>query len=122
MTLDPVEVEERVPAVSFDVVVEMNLSYQKARLEIQACWFGNDALNDFESRLGDLIQQESGDVVLANIKGKPVLTISKAGKNINFIIEATDTMGLGKARIEVPGYSSELQEILGRIKSYPKSW
>ena len=122
LTLNPVEVEERVPAVSFDVFAEMNLSYQKARVEIQGCWFKNDTLNDFESQLGDLIQQESGNIVLANIKNRPILTISRAGKNINFIIEAADTMNLGKARIEVPGYSSELQEMLDKIKNYKKCW
>lgn len=122
ITLNPVEIEERVPAVSFDVVAEMNLSYQKARIEIQSCWIKYDDLNKFESQISDLIQQESGSVVLSDSKNKPILTIGREGNGINFIVEAIDTMHLGKARLEVPGHASELQEVLDRIKDYPKTW
>ena len=122
ITLNPVEIEERVPAVSFDVVAEMNLLYQKARIEIQSCWIKYDELNRFESELSNLIQQESGSIVLSDSKQKPILTISRDGNGINFIVEAIDTMYLGKARIEVPGNVSELQEVLDRFKNYPKAW
>ena len=122
LTLDPVEVEEKASSVSFDVVAEMNLSYQRARIEFQSCWIKMDALKRFEARLDELLRQESGSVVLANNRKKPVITINRAGDDIDIIVEATDTMGYGKARMEVPGYASELEGLLGRIRDYPKTW
>ncbi len=122
LTLDPVEVEERASSVSFSVVGEMNLSYQRARIEIQSCWIKMEALNKFETQLEELRQKKSGSVVLANNKKKPVISITKTDDEINISVRATDTMGLGEASISVPGYASELEEMLGRIRDYPKSW
>jgi len=122
ITLDPVEVEEQISSVSFDVVAEMNLTYQRARIEFQSCWIKMNALARFEDQLSELIKQESGAVVLANFKKQPVITINRTGSEIDIIVDTTDTMGFGKATVKVPGYASELEEILGRLKAYPKTW
>ncbi|VAX05588.1 hypothetical protein MNBD_GAMMA26-1625 [hydrothermal vent metagenome] len=122
LTLDPVEVEAQISSVSFNVAAEMTLSYQKASIEFQSCWIKIDALSGFENQLSELIQQKSGCVVLANFKQHPVITIKKDGGETDIIVEASDTMGYGNARIKVPGYADELVEMLGRLKAYPKFW
>lgn len=122
LTLDPVEVEQRASSVSFHVVAEMYLSYQRTKIEMLSCWFKMEALSRFEQELDELQQKESGSVVLLNHKQQPVITINRANDEIQIIVEAGDTMGYGKARLELPGYTSELGEMVAVLRDYEKSW
>jgi hypothetical protein len=38
LTLDPVETEEKVLSIAFDINAEMNLPYQNVQIEIKSCW------------------------------------------------------------------------------------
>lgn len=122
LTLDPVEVEERASSVSFHVVAEMYLSYQRTKIEMLSCWIKMEALSRFEEELDALQQKESGSVVLSNHKQQPVITINRANDEIQIIVEASDTMGYGKTRLEVPGYTSELAEMVTVLRNYEKTW
>ena len=122
LTLDPVEVEHRASSVSFHVVAEMYLSYQRTKIEMLSCWIKMEALSRFEQELDELQQKQSGSVVLINHKQQPVITIERAKDEIQIIVEASDTMGYGKSRLEVPGYASELAEMLTILKEYKKTW
>jgi len=122
LTLDPVEVEQRASSVSFHVVAEMYLSYQRTKIEMLSCWIKMEALSRFEQELDELQQKESGSVVLLNHKQQPVITINRANDEIQIIVEAGDTMGYGKARLELPGYTSELGEMVAVLRDYEKSW
>jgi len=81
-----------------------------------------EALSRFEGELDELQQKKSGSVVLLNHKQQPVITIDRADDEIQIIVEAGDTMGYGKTRLEVPGYTSELGEMVAVIRDYEKSW
>ncbi|MFC1684547.1 hypothetical protein ACFL0R_03630 [Pseudomonadota bacterium] len=122
LTLDPVEVEKRASSVSFHVVAEMSLSYQRTKLEMLSCWIKMEALSRFEGELDELQQKKSGSVVLLNHKQQPVITIDRADDEIQIIVEAGDTMGYGKTRLEVPGYTSELAEMVTVLRDYEKTW
>lgn len=122
LTLDPVEVEHRASSVSFHVVAEMYLSYQRTKMEMLSCWIKMEALSRFEKELDELQQKQSGSVVLSNHKQQPVITIERAKDEIQIIVESSDTMGYGKSRLEVPGYAPELAEMVTILKGYKKTW
>lgn len=122
LTLDPVEVEERASSVSFHVVAEMYLSYQRTKIEMLSCWIKMEALSRFEKELDALQLKESGSVVLLNHKQQPVITINRDNDEIQIVVEASDTMGYGKTRLEVPGYMSELAEMVAVLRDYEKTW
>ena len=122
LTLDPVEVEQRASSVSFHVVAEMYLSYQRTKMEMLSCWIKMEALSRFEGELEALQQKKSGSVVLSNHKQQPVITINRSNGEIQIIVEAGDTMGYGKTRLEVPGYASELAEMAAVLRDYQKTW
>lgn len=122
LTLDPVEVEHRASSISFHVVAEMYLSYQRTKIEMLSCWIKMKALSRFEDELDELQQKQSGSVVLLNHKEQPVVAIERTNNEIQIIVEASDTMGYGKSRLEVPGYASELAEMASVLKEYEKTW
>ena len=81
-----------------------------------------EALSRFEGELDELQQKKSGSVVLLNHKQQPVITIARAKDEIQIIVESSDTMGYGKSRLEIPGYASELAEMVTILKEYKKPW
>jgi len=81
-----------------------------------------EALSRFEKELDELQQKQPGSVALLNHKQQPVITIARAKDEIQIIVESSDTMGYGKSRLEIPGYASELAEMVTILKEYKKTW
>ena len=122
LTFDMVGVDDHLPSVAFDIGVYWNMPFQNAKIEIKECWFECAALNAFEDSIKNLINNESGKVVLANLSDYPILSFSKSGQEMNTEIFSKDTSGRGTLSLKVKGYSSELSGVLQKLREFEKWW
>lgn len=122
VSLDPVRAEDRVLSVAFNIVAEMTLPFQSGRLELKECWFEHSALNDFEAQIKALRHEESGRAVLCDMSNKPILRCERKDAEVRFEVIAMDTMGMGRATLEVQGYASEIDDLYQALRDYPKWW
>jgi hypothetical protein len=122
LTLDPVSTQERVLSIAFDIKAEMNFPYQNVQIEIKSCWIEHSALNDFEGQVRDFTKGERSIAILQNMSNQPIFRIIREKTNIQFLIEASDSVGMGKGTIAVNGYEAEVKELLERLRDYPKWW
>lgn len=122
LSLDPVDVEERIPSVAFDLLVEIAMPFQQARITSKECWFTHDALNRFEDQLSDLRSNERGLAILLDMSDRPVLQISREGNEVKTIVRTTDTLRLVTTTVEVHGYASEISILHEQLCSYEKWW
>jgi hypothetical protein len=122
LTLDPVETEEKVLSIAFDIRAEMNFPYQNVQIEIKSCWIEHWTLNDFEGQVRDFIKGERSVALLQNMSNQPVFQIIRGQENVQFVIEASDSMDMGTGKISVNSYEAEVNELFERLRNYPKWW
>jgi hypothetical protein len=122
VTLDTVQVDDRIPSVAFDVTANLHLPFQTANVTIKQCWFTHAALNEFEQQLSALRSQESGAATLLNMSDCPILKVMRQGDEIKMSIQASDTVGMSLTTIEMNSYASEIAEIYEHLHSCAKWW
>jgi hypothetical protein len=122
ISLDPVRLEERVPSVAFDLLVQVEMPFQQARITIKERWFTHDALNGFEDELSDLRSTESGEATLLDMSERPVLQIVRQGSEIKTVIRSSDSMKMIGTVVEVKGYAAEVAILHKQLCSYEKWW
>jgi hypothetical protein len=122
ITLDPAQVEDRVPSVAFNVLADLHMPFQAASVRIKECCFTHAALNEFEQQLSALRTQARGSATLSNMSGLSILTVVRDGNRITTSINASDTVQMASTTIEVNGSASEIARMYGNIRSFAKWW
>jgi hypothetical protein len=122
VSLDPVRSEERIPSVSFDLLVEVEMPFQEARIKAKERWFTYDALNRFENELSDLRSAESGMATLLDMSDRAVLEIVREGNEVKTTVRIMDTMKMVITIVESHGYALELSKLHEQLSAYEKWW
>jgi hypothetical protein len=122
LSFDPTGIEERIPSVGFDVVADFSMPFQQTTLRIKDCWFTHEALRSFENKLQALKDCDLGEAVLSNMSDFPILRIARSGEKITTTISSTDSSGIGISSLTVSGYSSEIPQMLCKLRAFEKWW
>lgn len=122
VSLDPVRTEERIPSIAFDLLVEVTMPFQAARITSKERWFTHEALNRFEDQLLALCSTEDGSAALLDMSEKSVLRVIRQGAEITMTVHTEDTTRMVTTVVESRGYASELGTLHEQLRSYEKWW
>jgi len=122
LTFDPVDAADNPPSTSFNLMFSWSMPFQSCMIEHRECWFVHDELCRFEAKLSELTAASTRKIVLQNMSGVDVLTLTRDGNNVQVRFHASDSSGLGNVVFTVETYALELSSILSRLRSYPKWW
>jgi hypothetical protein len=122
VSLDPVRTEDRVPSVAFDLLIEVAMPFQTARITSKERWFTHEALNKFENELLTLRSAEHGSAVLQDMSERPVLRVMRQGNEVTTTVRTEDTTQMVVTAVESRGYASELEALHEQLRSYEKWW
>ncbi len=121
--LDPVKTEDHYhPSVAFDITAIWEMPFQKAKIEINECWFENSELNQFQENLQILFEKRTDSVNLCDMSLKPIFQFNRLNEEIIFELNVQDSFLMGTITLRTEIADQELLEILERMKSWAKWW
>lgn len=116
LTFDPVDVEEAVPAVAFDVTAEWKSGARSARFCLPARWFTHQALNAFEAELDDLADRAQGTVLLRDWSEDPVIEFDRHDHDVVLQFSIHEYPA-NAATLRVSLYAGVLREVAKRLRA-----
>ena len=122
ISLNPVRTEDQIPSVAFDLLVEVAMPFQGARITSNERWFSYEALNAFEAQLSNLRDMELGSATLQDMSERPVVDIAREGNEITMAVRIADTTQSVTTVVEVRGCAPEVATLYEQLASFPKWW
>jgi tRNA threonylcarbamoyladenosine modification (KEOPS) complex Pcc1 subunit len=122
LCLDPVDVSDNPPAVSFNIDFSWTTQFQSCRIGVKECWIDHDALLRFEAELEALAEREDALARLTDMDEQSVVEVEREQERVVIRICAQDSNPLGHVVFTIFTYVWNAQEMLRRLQEYPKWW
>ena len=121
LSFDPVEIDKRLPSISFLIRLLRIANPQSCVIE-HRCWFDHDSLNRFESDLSQLLERHNGCVCLADLSEHPKLEFERNGDDVFLRFHALETNDQANVVFTISYSLDDVRDVLRRLQDYPKWW
>lgn len=125
LDLDPVECEDDLPSVAFDIEASLNLFRDSMTISLRHRWFSHDALKRFEEELRAIaFERTLGPATLRNMSDVSIIIVDREGDRILIRIQGIDYYEVyGRVvLVEFERNFVEIREMLQGFEAFPKWW
>ena len=121
LSLDPVEIDERLPSVAFIIRISRTANPQTCRID-HRCWFDHESLNLFEKELSQFFDRDNAYVCLADLSQHPKLEFERNGDDVLLRCHALEAAEQANVILTVSMTMDGVRDVLLRLHEYPKWW